>query len=150
MVAKRGERTDSEGAERIKSPMCDVRNEGLHKREVASRHGRRIYGRIRGLHFDRRAPVTGSDLESTARVSEQHCCIEVLLVQMATGHWEVVLRGTGALTTMCRTQLDLDCQISRRSRRAVNSGCAAVSVHRQWLGIPVVQQRPVPTVERGI
>ena len=46
MVAKGGERTDSEGAERIKSPMRDVRNEGLHKREVASRRGRRIYGSI--------------------------------------------------------------------------------------------------------
>ena len=37
---------DSEGAERIKSPMRDVRNEGLHKREAASRRGRRIYGSI--------------------------------------------------------------------------------------------------------
>ena len=33
------------------------------------------------------------------------------MVFLATGHWEGFLHGTGALTTICRTQLDLNWQV---------------------------------------
>ena len=58
-----------------------------------------------------------------------------------------VVRGTGALTTVCRTQLVSEWQISSRSRRAVNSGGVAISVHGQWSDAPVVQQRRLPSVK---
>ena len=94
-----------------------------------TRHGPFIVGEVCSCFFDlERFAHSQTKSLWQLRVVQLSCSRHYRL--LPHGKFMDVARGTGALTTFCRTQLDLELKFSSLSRRAVNNGGAAVSVHK--------------------